>query len=65
MCHSTIPVLTIVLLIRTGFIDLYLNFLTRKTGSIWWTILMHTLGGFIMILLHERSDGSNDQRRNP
>jgi hypothetical protein len=27
-----------------------LSFLAKKTGTIWWTILAHTIGGFIMIV---------------
>ena len=28
---------------------LYLAFVTRRTGTIWWAILAHTIGGFVMI----------------
>lgn len=38
------------LMIGSGVMGLYLSFLARRTGTIWWTILMHTLGGLIMIL---------------
>lgn len=38
------------LMIGSGFMGFYLSFLSRKTGTIWWTILMHTIGGLIMIL---------------
>jgi membrane protease YdiL (CAAX protease family) len=38
------------LMIGSGMMGLYLGFLARKTGTIWWTIIMHTLGGLIMIL---------------
>jgi membrane protease YdiL (CAAX protease family) len=38
------------LMIGSGIMGFYLSFLARKTGTIWWTILMHTLGGLIMIL---------------
>lgn len=41
---------TIGLMIGSGFMGFYLSFLAKKTGTIWWTILMHTIGGFIMIL---------------
>jgi len=38
------------LIIGSGLMGFYLSWLARKTDSIWWTIVMHTLGGFIMIL---------------
>lgn len=38
------------LMIGSALMGLYLGFLARKTGTIWWTILAHTLGGFIMIV---------------
>jgi membrane protease YdiL (CAAX protease family) len=38
------------LIIGSGLMGLYLSFLAKKTGTIWWTILTHTIGGFIMIL---------------
>lgn len=28
----------------------YLSFLAKRTGTIWWTIVAHTLGGMIMIV---------------
>lgn len=37
------------MIIGSGMMGLYLSFLARWTGTIWWTIVMHTLGGFIMI----------------
>jgi membrane protease YdiL (CAAX protease family) len=37
------------LMIGSGIMGFYLSFLARHTGKIWWTIIMHTLGGFIMI----------------
>jgi membrane protease YdiL (CAAX protease family) len=37
------------LMIGSGLMGFYLSFLSRKTGTIWWTILMHTIGGIIMI----------------
>ena len=37
------------LVIGSGLMGLYLSFLARRTGTIWWTIVMHTLGGLIMI----------------
>ena len=37
------------LMIGSGIMGFYLSFLARKTGTIWWTILMHTIGGIIMI----------------
>ena len=38
------------LMIGSGAMGLYLAWLTRKTGTIWWSIVGHTLGGIIMIL---------------
>ncbi|MGD2253775.1 MAG: CPBP family intramembrane metalloprotease [Anaerolineales bacterium] len=38
------------MIIGPGLMGLYLGFLAKKTGTIWWTILAHTIGGFIMIL---------------
>jgi membrane protease YdiL (CAAX protease family) len=37
------------LMIGSGLMGFYLAFLARKTGTIWWTIITHALGGFIMI----------------
>ena len=38
------------LMVGSGLMGVYLSFLARRTGSIWWTIIMHTLGGIIMVL---------------
>jgi len=38
------------LIIGSGLMGFYLSFLARHTGTIWWTIIMHTLGGIIMVL---------------
>jgi membrane protease YdiL (CAAX protease family) len=38
------------LMIGSGIMGLYLSFLARHTGTIWWTIIMHTIGGLIMIV---------------
>ncbi len=38
------------LMIGSGIMGFYLGFLARHTGTIWWTILMHTIGGFIMVV---------------
>ena len=38
------------LMIGAGIMGFYLSFLARHTGTIWWTILMHSFGGLIMIL---------------
>ena len=38
------------LMIGSGIMGAYFSFLSRRTGTIWWTILMHAIGGFIMIL---------------
>jgi membrane protease YdiL (CAAX protease family) len=38
------------LMIGAGFMGLYLSYLTRKTNTLWWAIVVHTLGGVIMIV---------------
>ena len=38
------------LMIGSGMMGLYLSLLAKKTGTIWWNILAHALGGFIMIV---------------
>lgn len=38
------------LIFGSGLMGFYLAFLAKKTDSIWWTIVMHTIGGYIMIL---------------
>lgn len=38
------------LMVGSGIMGSYLSFLARRTGTIWWTIIMHTIGGFIMIV---------------
>ena len=30
--------------------DLYFAFLAHKTGTIWWTMIAHALGGLIMVV---------------
>jgi membrane protease YdiL (CAAX protease family) len=37
------------LMIGAGLMGFYLSFLANRTGTIWWTIIAHTIGGFIMI----------------
>ena len=37
------------MIIGPGLMGFYLSFLARRTGTIWWTIVIHTLGGIIMI----------------
>lgn len=37
------------LMIGAGLFGLYLGFLAKKTGSIWWCIVCHTLGGILMV----------------
>lgn len=41
------PQLTMV--VGPTLMGLYLAFVTRRTGTIWWAILAHTIGGFVMI----------------
>ena len=38
------------LMIGAGMMGFYLSFLAQKTGTIWWGIIAHALGGFIMIV---------------
>ena len=38
------------LMIGAGLMGFYLSFLAQKTGTIWWSILAHTIGGFIVII---------------
>lgn len=38
------------LMIGAGLFGLYLSYLTRKTNTIWWSIVTHSLSGIIMIL---------------
>ncbi len=38
------------LMVGSGIMGFYLSFLARRTGTIWWTIIVHTIGGFIMIV---------------
>ena len=38
------------LMVGSGIMGAYFSFLSRRTGTIWWTILIHAIGGFIMIL---------------
>ena len=38
------------LMMGAGAMGLYLAYLTRRTKTIWWAIVAHTLGGIIMIV---------------
>lgn len=38
------------LIIGAGMMGLYLSYLTKKTNTVWWAIVVHTLGGFIMVV---------------
>jgi membrane protease YdiL (CAAX protease family) len=38
------------LVIGSGLMGFYLSFLANRTRTIWWTIIAHTIGGFIMIV---------------
>ncbi len=38
------------LIIGSGMFGFYLSFLAKKTGTIWWSILTHILGGIIMVI---------------
>jgi membrane protease YdiL (CAAX protease family) len=37
------------LVIGSAFFGIYLAILTKWTGTIWWSIICHILGGFVMI----------------
>ncbi len=38
------------LMIGAGIFGFYLSFLVKQTGTVWWSIVTHVLGGIIMIL---------------
>ena len=38
------------LMIGSGLMGFYLSYLAKRTDTIWWTIVMHTIGGFVMIV---------------
>ena len=38
------------LMIGSGLMGFYLSFLARQTGTIWWTMIIHIIGGIIMVL---------------
>jgi len=37
------------LMAGAGVMGLYLSYLTRKTNTLWWSILVHFIGGIIMV----------------
>jgi membrane protease YdiL (CAAX protease family) len=37
------------LMVGSGMMGLYLSYLTKKTNTLWWSIVTHFLGGLIMI----------------
>ena len=37
------------LMAGSGVMGLYLSYLTKKTNTLWWSILVHLLGGVIMV----------------
>ena len=41
---------TIGLMVGAGLFGLYLGFLAKKTGTIWWCIVCHTVGGIMMVV---------------
>lgn len=41
---------TMGLIIGSCLMGFYLSFMAKKTGTIWWNIVAHTVGGFIMIV---------------
>ncbi|MDH5377918.1 MAG: CPBP family intramembrane metalloprotease [Gammaproteobacteria bacterium] len=38
------------LMIGAGVMGFYLSYLTKKTNTVWWAIVFHTLGGIIMVV---------------
>lgn len=38
------------LMVGAGFLGAFLSFLARRTGTIFWSILAHTLAGLVMVL---------------
>ena len=40
----------VTLMVGAGVFGLYLSYLTRKTNTIWWSIVTHFLSGIIMIV---------------
>ena len=38
------------LMVGAALLGLFLSFLVRQTGSLWWAILSHTLAGIVMVL---------------
>jgi membrane protease YdiL (CAAX protease family) len=38
------------LMIGSGMMGLYLSYLTKKTNTVWWAIVVHTVGGIIMVV---------------
>lgn len=38
------------LIIGSGMMGLYLSYLTKKTNTLWWPIVVHVLGGIIMVV---------------
>ncbi len=40
----------VALMVGAGAFGFYLSFLAKKMGTIWWSIMAHTLAGMVMIL---------------
>ena len=38
------------LMAGSGLMGLYLSYLTKKTNTLWWSIVAHSLGGIIMVV---------------
>jgi len=41
---------TIGLMLGSGLFGIYLGFVAKKTDTIWWCIVAHTLGGIVMVI---------------
>jgi membrane protease YdiL (CAAX protease family) len=38
------------LMVGSGLFGFYLSFLAKKTDTLWWSIIAHTLGGMLMVI---------------
>lgn len=47
--HGTVTGL-IGLMVGSGAMGLYLSYLAKRTNTLWWPIVAHVIGGFIMIV---------------
>jgi membrane protease YdiL (CAAX protease family) len=38
------------LMVGSGAMGLYLSYLTKRTNTLWWSIVAHVMGGLVMIV---------------